>query len=126
MYIIAVDGTNEHALTTGGSDCVGQPGHTGLGPDWSKDGSRILFDSARTGSFQLFSMSSDGSDIVQLTSTGDNTTPRYSADGNWIAFSSNRGGGRYEIWVMRADGTAASQVTTPTDPYEFLEGWAAP
>jgi imidazolonepropionase-like amidohydrolase/Tol biopolymer transport system component len=36
--------------------------------------------------------------------------PRFSPDGRWIAFTSDRGGGD-NIWIMRTDGTDKRQVT---------------
>ncbi|HKE60720.1 MAG TPA: hypothetical protein VKB46_28630 [Pyrinomonadaceae bacterium] len=36
--------------------------------------------------------------------------PRWSPDGQWIAFLSDRGG-KYEIWKMRPDGTGITQMT---------------
>jgi len=48
-------------------------------PQWSPDGTRILFSSLRNGNNDIFVMNSDGSQVTRLTyhSSGD-------VDGNWI------------------------------------------
>ncbi len=50
--------------------------------------------------------------------------PRFSPDGKWIAFTSDRTGkserGGDNIWVMRSDGSDAKQVTNET--FQLLNG----
>ena len=66
----------------------------------------------------------DGTDLWQLTHThGNDSHPVWSPDGEWIAFASSRTGSKDEyvyardaqsygeIFVMRADGTDARQLT---------------
>src|SRR5664279_931222 len=74
-------------------------------PRWSKDGARILYESNRTGKWQLHVMDRDGSRDHAITSgSADNQLPDWSPDNAWIAFTSNRDGND-EIYVMREDGT---------------------
>ena len=40
-----------------------------------------------------------------------NYRPVYSPDGQWLAFTSNRGG-NWDLYVMRPDGTGLRQVTS--------------
>ena len=80
-------------------------------PAWSPDGSKIVFQSNRTGEWHLYTMKPDGSDVRDLTpSMKDCRNPSYSPDGSKIVFYSG-GTGNDEIWVMGADGTGARNLT---------------
>ena len=61
------------------------------------------------GPSQIFSFAPDGSDRKQLTSSGANYQPSWSANGKRILFSSN-----HEIWVMNADGGEKRKLTFNT------------
>jgi TolB protein len=87
--------------------------------DWSPDGSRIAFSSPEFGvhkgiSSNVFTVRPDGSGLVMLThSRGgkiNNGLDSWSPDGKKIAFASNRSG-KFEIYVMNANGTGVAQVT---------------
>lgn len=60
----------------------------------------------------IFTVKSDGSNLVQLTNTGKNHYPVYSPDGSRIAYVRDTAAGGKNIWIMNADGTAKDQVTT--------------
>jgi len=47
-------------------------------PCWSPDGRHIVFQSHRTGTDQIFSMLADGTNVKQLTFSGDNSQPDWS------------------------------------------------
>jgi len=80
-------------------------------PRWSKDGARILYESNRTGKWQLYVMDADGSHDQQLTiGPYDNQLPDWSPDNAWIAFVSNRDGND-EVYVMRMDGSGLRNLT---------------
>jgi Tol biopolymer transport system component len=83
-------------------------------PDISPDGSKIAFSSNRDGNFEIFIMNSDGSDLIQLTSTSaptSNSWPRWSPDGEWIAFQSGAGT-NFQIYRIRPDRSCLTQVTS--------------
>jgi TolB protein len=81
-------------------------------PAPSPDGGRVVFQSNRTGVFQIYSMKADGSDVRQLSSLPeDSYGPSYSPDGKLIAFA-HGGGGKSDIYVMSADGSGAHSLTS--------------
>ena len=82
-------------------------------PSISPDGSAIVFQSDRSGSWEIWKSDRDGSNPVQLTSfkgplTG---TPRWSPDGWQIAFDS-RVDGSAEIYVISPEGGRPRALTT--------------
>jgi TolB protein len=81
------------------------------GPSWSPNGRNIAFDSLRTGSLEIFSMTASGGSVTQLTDGGNNLEPAWSPDGRLIAFASDRTGDR-ELFLMSSDGTNETQLAT--------------
>jgi Tol biopolymer transport system component len=82
-------------------------------PMFSPDGNRIVFQSNRSGSSEIWVSNSDGADAVQLTSLGAPMTgsPRWSPDGNHIYFDSNLEG-QFEEYVVSAGGGKPRRLTT--------------
>lgn len=74
-------------------------------PDWAPDGKRVVYSSYLGRQWhQLWLMTSDGGDPLQLTyGDFDATSPRWSPDGRRIAFISNRDGN-----------TALAVITVPS------------
>lgn len=73
-------------------------------PRWSLDGSHILFQSDRSGTWQIYLMEADGSKLVALTAGEvNNNFPSWSPDGSAIAFVSDRDGNE-DVYVMNAAG----------------------
>ncbi len=96
-------------------------------PAWSPDGSTIAFESDADGSFDIWSVRTDGTDLRRLTDDGGaENMPVWSPDGARIAFVSDTTGDG-EIWSMARDGTDQRNLTeSPStgDGYWGLD-WAA-
>ena len=84
-----------------------------LAPQFSADGKRIAFMSARSGDLEIWLCDSDGSNPVQLTFFRGSlvTNPRWSPDGRRVAFDSDVAG-EFDIWVISVDGGKPQQLTT--------------
>jgi pimeloyl-ACP methyl ester carboxylesterase len=80
-------------------------------PRLSSDGSRIVFQSNRSGKWQIYVMNRDGSGQQALTRDSfNNNFVDWSADDGKIAFVSDRDGNE-EIYLMNADGSGLRRLT---------------
>ena len=83
-------------------------------PRFSPDGSRIVFTSDRSGGQNVWVMSMDGSDTIQITTGAANRTesPDWSPDGDYIVSSKGgfRGGGLPKLWLHHVDGGSGVQL----------------
>jgi len=72
----------------------------------------IVFSSDRTGNYELYYMSMDGSNVVQVTSSEYvDYYPRFSPDGSKLVFASTRDNEYPEIYLMNSDGTDVKRLT---------------
>lgn len=75
-------------------------------------GERIAFASDRSGDFEIYSMSPDGSDVARLTnSPGRDASPAFAPGATEIAFESDRDG-TTDIWLMGAGGSSPQNLTS--------------
>jgi imidazolonepropionase-like amidohydrolase/Tol biopolymer transport system component len=80
---------------------------TWISLDVSPDGRTMVFDFLG----DLFTIPFEGGEATPLTSgMAFDAQPRYSPDGEWIAFQSDRDGGE-NLWLIRSDGSDTVQVT---------------
>ena len=80
-------------------------------PDVSRDGATILFQSNRSGTWQIWRMAMDGSGLGRVTNDSFNhRQPAWSPDGKLVAYSSDQGlgDGKRAIWLMATPGSDQS------------------
>jgi len=105
-------------------------------PRWSASGREVVFNAGPHGNSDLFVISAEGGPPRQITTdSGNEAAPSYSRDGRWLYFTSDRGGGSWNIWKMPAQGGPASQVTrnggffaseSPDGQYLYYSKYDAP
>jgi len=86
-------------------------------PRFSPDGREIVFSSWVDGLFDLYRISSDGSNLARLTKNfGSNEEPVYSPDGEFIVFTSKRvisqKKATQDVYIMNRDGEILGQLTS--------------
>ena len=104
IYSMNADFTNQNQLTNNLTN--------DSSPKWSPDGTKILFQSNRDGSFpEIYTMNADGSNPVRLTNNSIvDQYPGWSPDGSKIVFV--RGNSLpSEIWTMDSNGLNQVQIT---------------
>jgi serine/threonine protein kinase len=72
----------------------------------------------------LFTADRAGTPLQRLTDdVAQDIVPRWSPDGQWIAFLSDRSG-KYEIWKVRPDGSGVTQMTHEPDRDVIAPVWS--
>ena len=80
-------------------------------PMLSPDGSKIVFESNRSGSAEIYVINTGGKGLVQLTSNkASNHSPIWSPDGTKILFASE-GDHQWDVYLMNADGSEQKRLT---------------
>jgi hypothetical protein len=105
VFRVAADGSGLKNLTSNpGADAA---------PDWSRDETEIVFQSARGdgGDLDIYVMNADGDDPRPLTENDvSDGLPDWAPVADLIAFERGPGGKKH-IWVMRSDGSNEEQRT---------------
>lgn len=113
IFVVNPDGTGRQQLTNGSNN-------VGL-PKWSPDGSQIAYVRQKDDKFEIFVMSSTGSDVRQLTTSSRGESyvhPTWSPDGSRLAFTFATGN-TADIWVMNADGSNQTPLTSQPEQEAF-------
>jgi Tol biopolymer transport system component len=90
-------------------------------PAWSPDGRTIAFASTRSGSLELWTMASDGSNPTRLSSSRAEY-PSWSPDGSRVAFSLVTAGA-VQIAIVRRSGQG-ERILTPLTENSELPAWS--
>lgn len=115
VMLLNIDGSNPENLSD-------HPSMDKYGT-WSPDGSKVLFSSNRTGSFDLYVLDMATRNIIQLTDNAHNDIHGDWSINNEIVFVSDRDGDE-ELFIMNADGTIQRQLTF-NDDKDVLPSWSA-
>jgi Tol biopolymer transport system component len=120
VYVMDANGSNQVRRTINVAN--------DLGPDWSPDGTKIVWSSSRTGDGDIYVMNADGSGVTQLTTDPfAERGPAWSPDGTKIAFS------RFyepefmadvDIFVMPAWDGAAVDLTNDLSAEDHNADWS--
>jgi Tol biopolymer transport system component len=78
-------------------------------PTVSPDGRIVVFCSDRSGTYEIWQVNIDGTDLRQLT-TGGGCSPDITPDGTSIVYVSNRGG-KETLWTISLEGREPVQLT---------------
>ena len=119
IYIMDISGENLVEI-------LDDPEIADFGPRWSPDGEQIMYISAKSGNYEIFAMSADGSDPVQIT---ESETPiinfALSPDGERIVFTYPMGGQTSDLFIIDKDGSLDSvfQLTADKD-FDTNPAWS--
>ncbi len=93
---------------------------------WSPDGRRFALEvqdqPTAAGRFDIFVVNADGTDLRRLTNDGASRMPAWSPDGSRIAYVRQEGSASH-LFVMRPDGTRASQITSG-EGFDVSPAWS--
>jgi Tol biopolymer transport system component len=108
VYLMHADGSHVQRLT--------RPGLIATSPDWSPDGSRILFTThccALRHTAEVWVINRDSTGAHQLTFPGQrhDFSPAFSPEGDKIAFERySPDFSHFAVWVMNSDGTGLTKI----------------
>ena len=108
----SVDGSSQYiALTPSGEDA--------RQPNWSPDGSKILYQKLLNGQWDIWTMNIDGSNKTKVTTgSGDKTDASFSSDGQSIVYSSNADLEYANIFKLNLNSGTTTQLTHYESGYD--------
>lgn len=100
-------------------------------PEWSPDGTKIVYRFQTTGSYQIWMMKADGSNKTQLTNSSYyDWNPSWSPDGKKIAFSRSTGTGTcsaystMHISILNLEDMSLLEIPISGNHGEALPSWS--
>lgn len=123
LWVMNDDGTNKRQLTHYPETDTTAEWHVyHAGPPVVIPGkNKISYMSYQNSNYSIFSTSSEGQDVKQLTTDELNEGwHNWSPDGEWIVYdASDKNSTWYDIWLMKADGSGLKKLT---DDWRFEQG----
>jgi len=125
IMVMNADGTNQQTVLQVPSDQL-NPSYTT--PNWSPDGTQLVFSSAIQGD-GLYIINKDGSGLRKVIATNDRYfsdpvwSPAPAADGQWKIAFTDTVQGWHDIFVVNLDGSGLLNLTNSTDRDEFYPTW---
>ncbi len=119
LWRIGVDGTALQRLSAEGVE--------GREPNWSPLGDRIVFQSSVNGLYDVFTMSTDGGNVVNVSNdaAAEDTDASFSPDGTHIVYSSDHGGLlTANLFMIATTGGTPVRITN-SDAYDGAPSWSA-
>lgn len=120
LWIMDADGSNPVQLTN-------SPDMDEVDPDISPNGLFIAFASNRSGNFDIYTMSIDGTNVQQITNdVADEVSPRWSPDGALIAYYA----GTYnqtetsDLYIIASQGGVPNRLTQNDAIPDLWVDWA--
>ncbi|MEW5910779.1 MAG: DUF5050 domain-containing protein, partial [Thermodesulfobacteriota bacterium] len=92
-------------------------------PSWSWDGKTIAFTANKLLGWGVYVMEKDGSGVRALDTEGGSCRPRWSRDSSMIAYVSQKGDNKGDIWTMRRNGEGKSRLTSDSQTYDYFPSW---
>lgn len=126
IFVVGLDGSEPRRITSPPSDpCTTCSADSDDFPQWSPDGRRLTFvrshgtDGLHGVSF-LYMVGADGADPRRVvdSSSGNETSGRWSADGRWIAYSADWGD-YFDLHIVSASGGRPTKLAAAN-----TEAWA--
>lgn len=109
VEVIGPDGSERRSITVDGKSSL---------PRWSHDGSRIAYESTRSGTSQIYVRTVATGAETMLTDRYRNSTPAWFADDRSLVFASDRahypngGSDLYRVWLGRGGGSVKRLTTS--------------
>jgi len=93
-------------------------------PDLSSKLPQVVFTGKKGRGWDVFLYDIKGQSIRPLTRGGESCRPRFSPDGERIAYVSSEADGKGDIWIMGADGRNPRRLTIRDDYYDYFPSWS--
>jgi TolB protein len=108
IFLMNVDGTASRQLT----NVEGVGGSL----SWSLDSQTLLIYAGPVGGREIYRLEVATGALTPLTNGGNNASPSYSPDGQYIVFNSLRNNNQADLYIMNADGSNLRQLTNHPEP----------